>query len=174
MFFAPKFSYVIKCFIFFFHHKQILVSVNIWGPGLLAPVPAGRSGPQLTPSSQGRGEGRRGSYSGSEVIMLEDCWYVVLLTRWWWWRGWPAAATSPRRPAGLWGWCCAGGRCVLFWRQEAGDWGCVGWAAHLEDGERRMPPTPTSSLSSPSSSPGGTLQGTHKYLPHWVKYHKMF
>lgn len=26
----------------------------------------------------------------------------------------------------------------------------------------------------PLSSPGGTLQGTHKYLPHWVKYHKMF
>ena len=57
MFFAPKFSYVIEYFILLFHHKQILVSVNISSLGLVAPVPAGSRVPQLTGSLEGKGKG---------------------------------------------------------------------------------------------------------------------
>ena len=74
MFFAPKFSYVIEYFILLFHHKQILVSVNISSLGLVAPVPAGSSVPQLTRSLEGRGRGQRIILREQRgEIILEDC-----------------------------------------------------------------------------------------------------
>ena len=112
-------------------------------------MPAGWSVPQLTPSSGRKGGG--GSYWtgewGGEICNVGRCWYVVLCWQWRWWRGWPAAATSPqaRLPAGRWG-GCAGHKASSSGDRRPGTEAGSGWAAHLEDGdgERRMPPTPTS------------------------------
>lgn len=108
-------------------------------------MPAGRSGPQLTASSQGRGEGKRGRGSFSDqddnVGRLLICCVADD----------DDEAGQQQRPPVHGGRLGCEDDVVEDTVSSSGDrrpgteavWG---WAAHLEDGERRMPPTPTSSL----------------------------
>ena len=138
-------------------------------------MPAGRSVPQLTPSSGRKGGG--GSYWtgewGGDVCnagRLLICCVVLtmeMMTR---------LASSSHQSTEL---CRLGGEeAVLDTKRpllatggrglRLGQAGQPIWRMVMVRGGCHQPRPP------PLSSPGGTLQGTHKYLPHWVKYHKIF